>query len=97
MPGFYIVIGVTFLGITTSQAAIGKVHANHHHVRVVKALQTKPAPRRFCDWIGPGGRAVYRCSFVDPEPLIVSQNNIVPQQRTCDWIGPGGRAVYRCR
>jgi hypothetical protein len=90
----YIILGVTFLGVATSQAAIMKVHVKHHHVRA--ALQIHPAPHRVCDWVGPGGRAVYRCSIVDPEPLVVAQNNIA-SQRACGRVGPGGRAVYRCR
>jgi hypothetical protein len=86
---------VTVLGAATigqARAAIRKI-AHHHHVRIVKA----PAPqlRRVCDWIGPGARAVYRCSYVDPQPVHMTFD--VAPQLSCDWIGPGARAVYRCK
>jgi hypothetical protein len=67
-PGLYIILSVTFFGAATSQAAIQKVHVKHHHVRVVKTLRIDAAPRRVCDWIGPGGRAIYRCGLVDQVP-----------------------------
>jgi hypothetical protein len=95
-PGLYIILSVTFFGAATSQAAIQEVHVKHHHVPVVKTLRIDAAPRRVCDWIGPGGRAIYRCVLVNQAPLVVTQNNAAPP-RSCDWIGPGGRAVYRCR
>jgi hypothetical protein len=87
---------VVVLGVATGQAAIQTVQSKHHHVHVVKAAQSDKAPRRVCDWIGPGARAVYRCSIVTAEALVVSQNN-APPPRSCDWVGPGARAVYRCR
>jgi hypothetical protein len=62
--------------------------------------QAEPATATYaqlhhCDWVGPGGRAVYRCNLesLSPQPVVVSQK----PHRVCDWIGPGGRAVYMCR
>ena len=57
------------------------------------------APHRVCDWIGPGGRAVYRCRTIEatPQPLVVTQDTTLPH-RTCGWLPPAGpRAVYACR
>ena len=51
------------------------------------------SPYRVCDWIGPGGRAVYRCTVVYP----TASQNAPPRAKTCAWIGPGGRASYVCR
>jgi hypothetical protein len=48
-----------------------------------------------CDWVGPGGRAIYRCNLESASPTVVSQHST--PHRVCDWIGPGGRAVYRCQ
>jgi hypothetical protein len=50
-----------------------------------------------CGWVGPGGRAVYRCNLDSPSALsiAVAQNHTL--HRVCDWTGPGGRAVYMCR
>lgn len=92
---FLIIFSAILFGAATSQAAIHKLHAKHHHNRSVRAQSINVAPRRTCDWIGPGARAVYRCSLLDPDPILVAQHN-EPQPR-CDWIGPGARAVYRCR
>jgi len=50
-------------------------------------------PHRVCDWVGPGGRAVYRCTVVYPEAVSDSRS----AGKTCGWIGPGGRAIYACR
>lgn len=58
---------------------------------------------RHCDWIGPGGRAVYRCGLSYEEVVKPARQTIFlrsdppPPARSCDWIGPGGRAVYRCQ
>jgi hypothetical protein len=50
-----------------------------------------------CGWVGPGGRAIYRCNLesASEQPVVVSQHST--PHRVCDWIGPGGRAVYRCQ
>lgn len=69
----------------------------HKHPRVrVKAVVA--VPHRLCDWVGPGGRAVYRCTLVDPPQQRAADP---PADRTphrvCDWVGPGGRALYLCR
>jgi hypothetical protein len=50
-----------------------------------------------CGWVGPGGRAIYRCNLesASEQPIVVSQDRT--PHRVCDWVGPGGRAVYRCR
>jgi hypothetical protein len=90
-----IVLGVaTLFGIATpSHASTPLAKARHRHVRVVAVPD--PPPHRVCDWIGPGARAVYRCTIVDPPPLHVTQNAV--PQHSCDWIGPGARAVYRCK
>jgi hypothetical protein len=84
---------VIVFGVATAGHAATTTKKIHHHVRVVKA--PTPQPRRVCDWIGPGARAVYRCTTVDPDPVHVTYD--VTPQRICDWIGPGVRAVYRCR
>jgi hypothetical protein len=85
----------TLFGVATlSQAATPVTKARHHHVHIV--AMPDPQPHRVCDWIGPGARAVYRCTVVDPEPLHMTQNAAAPRH-SCDWIGPGARAVYRCK
>lgn len=33
------------------------------HVRVARVVQDDPPLQRSCDWLGPGGRALYRCSI----------------------------------
>jgi hypothetical protein len=33
------------------------------HVHVARVVQDDPPPRRTCDWLGPGGRALYHCSI----------------------------------
>ena len=91
-----IVLGVAGLNMGISQAAISKANVTHQRNHIVKASPVAPKLRRVCDWIGPGGRAVYRCNLVDPAPTFLSQN-VAASQRTCEWVGPGGRAVYRCR
>jgi len=58
------------------------------------------AQATYCDWIGPGGRAVYRCgsiasSGVTPQRRVMLKYG-QPPQRHCDWVGPGDRATYPC-
>jgi hypothetical protein len=64
-----------------------------HRAKPHRALITTPAPQRVCDWVGPGGRAVYRCTTVQPQLQVY----VDPPTRHCDWVGPGGRALYVCR
>lgn len=67
--------------------------------RPAVVLKQDNAPHRVCDWIGPGGRAVYRCTTVEatPQPLVVTQDTTLPH-RTCGWLPPAEpRAVYACR
>jgi hypothetical protein len=90
---FFYVIGGLY--ITDSHAGIFKEKSPHHRAHAVRAVKIITTPQRVCDWIGPGGRAVYRCSIVDPAPFVITQNAL--SQRSCDWVGPGGRAVYRCK
>jgi len=91
----YIVLNMVVFGFSASQAAIHKTKVKHHYVG---AQQVNPAPHRVCDWIGPGARAVYRCTIEQStEPTNIKLGQSDPPQRTCDWVGPGARAVYRCR
>jgi hypothetical protein len=62
-----IVLSVTVFASVPTQAADPDVSASRH-VGVIKAprhtlvvAQKSAAPQRTCDWIGPGGRAIYRC------------------------------------
>ena len=64
--------------------------------------QAEPATESYaqvhhCGWVGPGGRAIYRCNLesASEQPIVVSQDRT--PHRVCDWVGPGGRAVYMCR
>jgi hypothetical protein len=86
-----VALGLTVAAVAPSQAAYHRVKTRHL-VHVVT-----PAPVRVCDWVGPGGRAVYRCTYVQPQQQSFLEPRNDPAQRTCDWVGPGGRAVYRCR
>lgn len=54
------------------------------------------AQATYCDWVGPGGRAIYRCGLMRDSDVAQRQVKHEPQ-RHCDWVGPGGRAVYLCR
>lgn len=86
-----IVFSMAFLAVGPSQAASHKAKVKYHHADVTKA------PHRICDWIGPGGRAVYRCKVIEyPQPSFVVTDNAAAH-RTCGWVGPGGRASYVCR
>jgi hypothetical protein len=89
---FSVALGMVILFVAPSQAAYHKV--SHHRSHTVKS--DPPAQHRVCDWIGPGGRAVYRCTTVEVtrQSLLLTQD---PPHPHCDWIGPGGRALYVCR
>ena len=59
------------------------------------------AQATYCDWVGPGGRAFYRCGLISSSD-VTPQRHVAfkydtPAQRHCDWVGPGGRAIYLCR
>jgi hypothetical protein len=90
-----IVMSTTLLAVAPIKAADENVKPSRQNAGTVK-------PHRHCDWIGPGGRAVYRCGLSQnivvkaARPALVLTAEPAPQ-RTCDWIGPGGRAVYRCQ
>lgn len=90
-----IVMSMTLLAVAPTQAGDEDVKAPRPHPGAVKV-------HRHCDWIGPGGRAVYRCGLSQDLVVKAPRQALVlkaytPPQRTCDWIGPGGRAVYRCQ
>lgn len=86
------VLGMASVAVAPSQAAYHKAKIRHH-ARVVQKIDP---PQRVCDWVGPGGRAVYRCQIVDPQQQSFLEPKNDPAPR-CDWIGPGGRALYVCR
>jgi hypothetical protein len=91
---FCAALGVALILAAPTQAAYHHMKIRHHHVAVVKSNPS--ALHRVCDWIGPGGRAVYRCTTVDaPQASLVPAGE--PSHPHCDWIGPGGRALYLCR
>jgi hypothetical protein len=90
---FWIALGMTVAVAAPSQAAYHHLKARHSHGSVAKS--DPPAPHRACDWIGPGGRAVYRCTTVEaPQTSLALASDPRPH---CDWVGPGGRALYVCR
>jgi hypothetical protein len=81
-------------GLAVAVAAPTYAARHKHKHRIVQVQHTDPAPHRVCDWVGPGGRAVYRCTIVDS----YKQSRLdPPPHRVCDWFGPGGRAIYMCR
>jgi hypothetical protein len=91
---FCVALGITVAFVAPSQAAYHHTKARYHHSSIVKT--DPPASHRVCDWIGPGGRAVYRCTTVEAQqtPRIATADQPRPH---CDWVGPGGRAIYVCR
>ena len=61
-----IVLSLTIFASVPTQTADPDVSASRH-VGVIKAprqtlvvAQKSAAPQRTCDWVGPGGRAIYR-------------------------------------
>jgi hypothetical protein len=99
-----IAFGMTLFAVP-AYAMHHKTKIKCHHACSVTAprpaavVKQDNAPHRVCDWIGPGGRAVYRCTTVEaaPPPLVVSQDT-TPPHRTCGWLPPAGpRALYACR
>lgn len=79
--------------VVPSEAAHHKTQV--HHVRASNS--SEPQPHRVCDWVGPGGRAVYRCTVVESPQQTFLEPKYEPARPHCDWVGPGGRALYVCR
>jgi hypothetical protein len=91
---FCVALGITLIIVAPSQAAYHHLKVRHHLGAIAKS--DPPAPHRVCDWVGPGGRAIYRCTSVEAlQTSIVLASG--PPRPHCDWIGPGGRALYVCR
>src|SRR5580698_8807335 len=98
-----VAFGLVSVVATSASATAYKQKGTTHHLPVA-AVPTQAgvaaesyAELHHCGWVGPGGRAVYRCNLDNrsEQPIVVSQNHTM--RRVCDWVGPGGRAVYRCR
>lgn len=55
--------GFSALAATQATALEGKSkpHALRAHDKILHLMVAEPTPQRTCDWVGPGGRAVYRC------------------------------------
>jgi hypothetical protein len=83
-----------FIALGMITAAVAPTEAAVHKAKVHRPLIAAPAPQRVCDWVGPGGRAIYRCTTVEPQRQAYID---AAPHRTCDWVGPGGRAMYVCR
>jgi len=62
-----IVLSVAVLAGVPAQAADTAVNVSRHGGagkaprQTLVAAQKSEAPQRTCDWVGPGGRAIYRC------------------------------------
>jgi hypothetical protein len=62
-------LGLISPAFVPAQAADLKIKAKpevsvanaHGHARAIR--RDDPAPQRICDWVGPGGRASYRCNL----------------------------------
>jgi hypothetical protein len=105
-----IVLSLMLVAVAPTRAAdLGTKAGRHvkvsHHVRSGEsdrqALPGVAVSPRNCDWIGPGGRAIYRCGLDRGSALNGGQafrvaQNDAPPQRICAWVGPGGRASYHC-
>jgi hypothetical protein len=95
-----VVVSAALFALGAVQAAAveggGKRHAlkAHHKVQHLMARAPAPAQARICAWVGPGGRAIYRCHDAAIVDFVPSDQ---PARRSCGWVGPGGRAVYRCQ
>jgi hypothetical protein len=90
-----VAVGIILIAAVPSYA----FHHRHHksnRIHVIKVSDPPPL-KRVCDWIGPGARAVYRCTYVDPSPSTFNARFEAVHQPRCDWVGPGARAVYVCR
>jgi hypothetical protein len=84
----YLALGMIVAAVAPTKAAVhsGKTH---HPVSA-----TQPGPQRVCDWVGIGGRSIYRCTTIQPQQQAYVE---AAPHRGCDWVGPGGRAIYVCR
>jgi hypothetical protein len=63
-----IVMSMTVCAVAQAQADDQGVKASHQHasnVKVPRGIFDEQSPQRICDWIGPGGRAVYRCRTIN--------------------------------
>lgn len=62
-----IVSGLILLAFLPAQAADLKIKVSrdfdkvYGHARAIR--RDDPPPQRVCDWMGPGGRALYRCNL----------------------------------
>jgi hypothetical protein len=63
-----LILGTMFFSAADSYADASSVRTNYERTRAVNAAETMAAPRQVCDWVGPGGRAVYRCNTTDQAP-----------------------------
>ena len=61
-------LSLAVFAVSSTTAATHKARIQHHYnydIHAVAKPLVDPPSRRVCDWIGPGGRAVYRCTVVD--------------------------------
>jgi len=87
-------LAIACVAMAPAQAAYHNAKSRHH----VRVARKSDSPQRVCDWVGPGGRAIYRCTTVQPQlQSSLDPKNEPAHRPTCDWVGPGGRAIYVCR
>jgi hypothetical protein len=93
-----VAVGITLIAAVPSYAFHHHRHHKSDRIHVVRVSEP-PLPKRVCDWMGPGARVAYRCTYVDPQPPTTFNARFeAVQQPRCGWIGPGGpRAYYACR
>jgi len=97
-----VALGLVSVVAASASATVYKQKGTTNHLPVaavpaqVGVAAESYAELHHCGWVGPGGRAVYRCNLDSwsQQPIVVSQNHTM--RRVCDWVGPGGRAVYMC-
>jgi hypothetical protein len=90
-----IALGAACISAAPTQASYDKATAQHHHASHHSLIGKEYAElQRTCSWVGPGARAVYRCSVLDVKPVV----DEVPHKRVCGWVGPQAppRSVYAC-
>jgi len=58
-----IVMSMTLLAIAPAKAGDQDGKVTRQHAK--SQANDDPPPQRNCDWIGPGGRAVYRCRAIN--------------------------------
>jgi hypothetical protein len=57
-----VVLGLTVLALAPVRGSDLPANTSHRtHIVKAKHKPADPPAQRVCDWIGPGGRAVYRC------------------------------------